>query len=450
MSITQQQCLAHLQGMVRFPTVSHPDSRRMDFEPFFALHRYLEQVYPLCHQVLKKEVIGKAGLLYHWKGTGEPNRLPLLLMAHQDVVPAGNPGEWTHPPFDAVVEDGYLYGRGTTDCKCNIMAVMEAVEELLRQGYTPKTDVYLAFGYNEEVMGGDGPSAKRIADTLADRGIEIGMVIDECGGCSDGRSEKVSRPVCNIVVGEKGYADFLLTAGDPGGHSSTPGKTSPMVTMAAALQAIWEHPFPYRITPVVRQNLETLAPYSDRAEKDLLGDIEGNWPAIVKILPEDRELSAQFRTTVAPTMIHGSDQANILPTRVEATVNCRLLPGDTLESVQAYLTRWVPEGVTVTLLKGSPASPLSPVDSFGYNLIRRICEENHPGVLTTPSLMLGGTDARYFYGVCKNVYRFSSFYFEEEWGAAHSPRESIPVRVLESGPRFFVELIRRWGEEPEA
>ena len=123
MSITQQQCLAHLQGMVRFPTVSHPDSRRMDFEPFFALHRYLEQVYPLCHQVLKKEVIGKAGLLYHWKGTGEPNRLPLLLMAHQDVVPAGNPGEWTHPPFDAVVEDGYLYGRGATDCKCNIMAV---------------------------------------------------------------------------------------------------------------------------------------------------------------------------------------------------------------------------------------------------------------------------------------------------------------------------------------
>ena len=86
MSITQQQCLAHLQGMVRFPTVSHPDSRRMDFEPFFALHRYLEQLYPLCHQVLKKEVIGKAGLLYHWKGTGEPNRLPLLLMAHQDVV----------------------------------------------------------------------------------------------------------------------------------------------------------------------------------------------------------------------------------------------------------------------------------------------------------------------------------------------------------------------------
>ncbi len=93
-------------------------------------------------------------------------------------------------------------------------------------------------------MGGDGPSAKMIADTLQEMGVRLGMVIDECGGCSDGQSEKVDRPVCDIVVGEKGYADFALIAEDEGGHSSTPGTESPMVRMGQALQALWASPCP--------------------------------------------------------------------------------------------------------------------------------------------------------------------------------------------------------------
>lgn len=155
-------------------------------------------------------------------------------------------------------------------------------------------------------------------------------------------------------------------------------------------------------------------------------------------------MAALFHTTMAPTMIKGSDQANILPTRVTCTVNCRLLPGDTLESVQQHIQSVMPEGITVQLVKGTPASPLSPTGSFGYNVIRSLCEEDHPTVITTPSLMLGGTDARYFYGVCDHVYRFSAFYFENNWGDAHSPREAIPVSVLDGGAKFFLRLIRRY------
>lgn len=447
MSITNEACLAHLQGMVRIPTVSNPDSRLMDFSKFDELHDFLRTSYPLLHQHLSLQKVGRAGLLYHWKGTGRSKEKPLLLMAHQDVVPVGDEAEWEHPPFAAVVENGMLYGRGTTDSKCNIMAEMESVEELLRQGYTPDTDVYLAYGYNEEVMGGDGPSAKMIADTLQEMGVRLGMVIDECGGCSDGQSEKVDRPVCDIVVGEKGYADFALIAEDEGGHSSTPGTESPMVRMGQALQALWANPFPYRIVPVVQENLSTLAPYSTRPEreKELLGDIPAHFEEIVReLLPQDRSMAALFHTTMAPTMIKGSDQANILPTRVTCTVNCRLLPGDTLESVQQHIQSVMPEGITVQLVKGTPASPLSPTGSFGYNVIRSLCEEDHPTVITTPSLMLGGTDARYFYGVCDHVYRFSAFYFENNWGDAHSPREAIPVSVLDGGAKFFLRLIRRY------
>lgn len=161
--ITAEKCIEHLAGMVRIPTVSNAELAKMDFTKFDQLHAYLKESYPLIHEKLTLEIVGKAGLLYHWKGTGS-EKAPLVLMAHQDVVPEGDPGLWKYPPYAGIVAEGKLWGRGTTDCKCNLMSVMEAVEHLLGEGYTPDYDIYLAFGYNEEVMGGEEPSAKAMKD----------------------------------------------------------------------------------------------------------------------------------------------------------------------------------------------------------------------------------------------------------------------------------------------
>jgi len=445
MSISREACVEHLQGIVRFPTVSRPDPDTMDFAPFHAMHKYLEESYPLVHKTLTKEIIGYAGLLYHWKGSGKSDELPLLLLAHQDVVPEGDHKLWKYPPYSGEVAEGKLWGRGTTDSKNNIIAHMEAIEYLLSEGFVPACDVYLAYGYNEEIMGGKGPAAKMIAETLRDRGLTFGCVIDECGGCSSGASQNIDGDICEIIVAEKGYADFEISYKHKGGHACVPPWNGAIYQISKAVIAIEENQMSYRITDAVRNKLETLAPYRKDDLGKLLTDVKGNWEQIQALFPENPGLAAMFRTTAAITMSQGSAQANILPEKASVTINTRPLEGDSLADIQKHFESLVPEGVEVTLIKGSEATPTSPSDTHGYRLLQSVSEEMYPGILTTPGYLLGGTDSRYYSIVSKNIYRFGSFYSGEGWGPAHSANECIPVDAITTGPEFFVKFLRRYG-----
>ena len=442
--ITVEKCTEHLAGMVRIPTVSNAELAKMDFSKFQQLHDYLRVSYPLIHQKLKLEIIGRAGLLYSWKGTGKSDQLPLVLIAHQDVVPEGDLSLWKYPPYEGVVAEGKLWGRGTTDCKCNMMSILEAVEHLLETGFQPGYDLYIGFGYNEEVMGGEGPAAGLIVDTLRDRGVKPGCVIDECGGVSKGNRMGYEGMIASIVVAEKGYSDFELYVEHKGGHSSVPPKDSAMKLLAQAIIAVEENQFPYRITESVKANVEASAQLSDDEKSLLLRDVEGNWDKLLPIIEEDPYLSALFHTTTAITMASGSEQANILPQRASVIINCRALEGDTLEVIQKHFEDIVPEGVKVRLVKGGNPPRASKLHSHGYDLIQSICEENYPGIVTIPGYMLGGTDSRYYSDICENVYRFGSFLSEGNWGPAHAANECIPVDILTTGPEFFVKFITRY------
>ena len=152
-------------------------------------------------------------------------------------------------------------------------------------------------------------------------------------------------------------------------------------------------------------------------------------------------MAVMDKTTIAITMAQGSEQANILPQRCSVTINCRPLEGDTLESIQKHFESVVPEGVKVRLLKGGNPPKASKVDTYAYNLIRSICEENYPGIVTIPGYMLGGTDSRYYSDISESVYRFSSFLGMGDWGPAHAANECIPCDIITTGPEFFVKLI---------
>ncbi len=148
---TIQICLWNIcRGMVQIPTISSADPEKMDLPAYRQLHEYLEKAYPLVHKAMKKEVVGRAGLLYHWKGNGKSGKLPLMMTAHLDVVPEGDHSMWKYPPFSAEIADGCIWGRGTTDSKCNIQAYMDALEMLIAEGFEPEYDLYFGFGYNEE------------------------------------------------------------------------------------------------------------------------------------------------------------------------------------------------------------------------------------------------------------------------------------------------------------
>ncbi len=448
--IEESRCVEHLAGLVRFPTVSNSDDELMDFEPFFAMHRYLEQAYPLVHATLDREIVGRAGLLYHWKGTGKSSNPPLLFMAHQDVVPEGDPNSWTYPPYEGRVSEGQVWGRGSGDCKANIVAQLEAVEHLISTGYQPDFDVYLAYGYNEEVGSGkgEGSSAYMISHLLEDRGVRLGGVLDEGSGLHLDTGIDPPRYVCSITLGEKGYADYEISRSDPGGHSSAPGKKGGLYYIAKAIEAIEENPFHYRLTPVMVDKYKALAPlYKDEKMRRVFSDLEANWEEAVPIIDADRQLAAMFHTTMAVTMASGSAKENILPERASINVNVRLLDGDTLEDAQKHLESIVPAECRVRLVRGNEASPTSVYEGRFKDLIVDICRERSSGdMLTVPGIMAGGTDAKYMYNICDHVYRFSSFISRgEPGGGAHQANESMSIAQLVSGPEFYIQLIKRYG-----
>ena len=242
-----------LSEMIKYDTTSHANVPEVD--KFLGFHKVLEKLFPLVHEKLEKTEID-GNLLFYWKG--ESSEKPILLMSHQDVVPAE--GEWSHEPFSGDIEDGKVWGRGAADTKCSVMAFFEAVEELLKEGYTPPVDVYLASSCTEE-WAGDG--APKIVNELKRRGIELFLVCDE-GGCI------ITNPIGGVngnfaMVGvfEKGKADVKFTAHSTGGHSSAPTKNTPIARLSSFVDDVEKHsPFKKRLLPEVEAMFTTLAPYA--------------------------------------------------------------------------------------------------------------------------------------------------------------------------------------------
>lgn len=432
----------HLQDLVRIPTVSNPDPDKVDWEKFEELHSCIQKSWPLLHSTFAREKIGRAGLLYTWKCEGKPTREPLMLIAHQDVVPEGNHSLWKHPPFGAEIHDGCIWGRGTTDSKCNIQAYMDALELLIAGGFKPACDIYLGFGYNEEIMGGEAPAAQLIAEELQRRGVSLGMLIDECGGLE----EKDGKLVASIYVCEKGYVDFELRVDAEGGHSATPPKHSALGTVAHAAWLIENNPMPFRLTEPVIEQMKTLAPLTSGELGELYKDPVSNFDRLAELCEENRPLNGLMRTTTAVTMAKGSAQANILPETASILMNSRMLPGDTIEKLRAHLENVVPDGVKVCLVKGGNPPAVSSVGSDGYRLIESIVAEMYPDAVLVPSMLLGGTDSRYYSALSptRSVYRFTGLKHDSRWGGAHKTNERIACDVLAPNVEFFVKLISRY------
>ena len=416
MKLDNDLYVKHLQGMIKYPTVSSVDPEKIDTEAFLAFHKYLEETYPLVHKTMT---------------------------AHQDVVPEGDHSMWKYPPYEGVIAEGCLWGRGSTDSKCNILAYMEALEGMIADGFVPDYDIYLGFGYNEEIMGGPGAAGTILVDLLKSRGVEIGLELDEGGGID----QQGGQYVAQIYPAEKGYADFEFSMKDPGGHSSQPGEHSSLGIIGKTACILEENVLPQRLEAPAIEQMKARAPFLTGELAELFKDPEANWETLKPIVAKDRSLNAMTRTTTAVTMAKGSDQANILPERSWLVINNRLLAGDTIESLQAFYESIVPEGVEVKLLKGHNMPTVSSTDTVGYRLIQSIVEKKYPGITMMPSMLLGGTDARYYCDICPthSVYRFTGLRYNSKWGGAHQVNERIDTDILADNVEFYVELIKGYG-----
>jgi carboxypeptidase PM20D1 len=434
----------HLAAAIRFRTVSHQDHAQDERSEWRGLRKFLERTYPKLHRSLARELVNEDGLLYTWAGS-DPSAKPILLMAHQDVVPVepGTESAWTHPPFAGTIADGFVWGRGAMDDKASLVLLMEAVESLVTDGFRPRRTIYLASGFDEEVGGGRGAAA--IAALLASRGVLLEWVLDEGRAVIEGVVPEVSLPVALIGVAEKGFVSVELTTEMEGGHSSMPPPETAVGVLAAAVDRLERHQMPARLRGAPRESLRMLAPYMPPRNRFMLSNLWLFGPLVTRALERRPVTNAWVRTTTAPTIFQSGVKENVLPSRARAVVNFRILQGDSVAGVLDHVRRVVDdERVTVAKLEGtvSEPSPESSTTSAGYRLIESTALALFPGAVASPSLVVGATDSRWFTPLADDVYRFAPMRVgPDDLKRFHGTNERFPVEQVGPGVEFYRRIL---------
>ncbi|MDX2168410.1 MAG: M20 family peptidase [Deltaproteobacteria bacterium] len=432
-----------LAGALRYRTVSNQDPAAFDTAAFRGLHDYLAQRFPRVAATLQRETVNDYSLLYTWPGRGADK--PILLLAHLDVVPIepGTEDQWQHPPFDGVVADGFVWGRGALDDKSSALATLEAVEWLLAQGYEPPRTVMLAFGHDEEISGHHG--AQAIAERLAQRGVSPELVLDEGGTILVGLVPGLSAPVASIGLGEKGYVSVELSAHSAGGHSSIPPARTAISVLSDAVHRLGRHQVPSNLGAAMGDSFEYLGPEMAFPLRVVFANLWLFGPLVERQLAASPQTNAAIRTTTAPTIFQGGVKENQLPAAARAVVNFRILPGETVATTVEHVRRTVADpAVQVGVLgEGNDPSPMSDTDSPAFAYLARTIRATHPDVLVSPFLVLGGTDARHYTGLSRNVFRFSPYRTgPDDLHRFHGTNERVAVADYAGMIRFYIELIR--------
>ncbi len=425
-----------LSALVRCETVSRRDEP--DPEKFRRFHRVLEELYPRVFAACEKVDLD-GNLLLRWRGRRA--QAPIMLMSHQDVVPAGS--GWSHDPFGGECRDGKVWGRGAADTKCSVMAFYQAVEELLEAGYVPPVDVYLCSSCTEEV-GGDG--APKIVQWLKNHGVRLAMLCDEGGGI-------IAEPIAGIpgrfaMVGvyEKGTGDLRFTARSSGGHASAPPKKSPIPRLARFIDRVErKNPMTVRFSPQVEEMFARLAPYASFPLHLVLGNLWLFKPLLKRVLPAiSPQAAAMLQTTVAFTTQKGSDGYNVIPQEAYVTANLRFIPHQKVRESVAVLRDLAGKyGLETEVLSASDPSPSLDLTGRAFRLTERAIADTFPGLPTSPYVVTGATDCRFYGDVCDSCVRFSPvIYGPEQMRGMHGVDENLEINCLPGAVDYYKRVIR--------
>lgn len=432
--------VSHLGEMVRCKTISYFDKEQQDEAEFDKFRDLLPKLYPVVFETCSYERIGDCGLLFRWKGKSEKE--PTVLMSHYDVVPA-NEDQWQKPAFEGIVEDGYLWGRGTLDTKTTLLGVLESAESLMKEGFVPENDIYFSFSGNEEVAGDGAPG---IVDELERRGIVPALVVDEGGAVVEGVFPGVKEECALVGIGEKGIMDLEFQVKSAGGHASAPPPHGPVGILAQMVVDVEGHPFPYRLTPPVAEMFDTLGRHSTFFYRMVFANLWCFKPVLNMICKKSGgEMNALLRTTVAFTQMEGSQATNVLPPEAKVTANLRLMGGDTAETAMQYLTDVMKNGdIKLNKLHSSNPSIFSDTSSKGWEKLKEAIRESWPEALVSPYLMIAASDSRHFNRISDKVMRFSAMKLSsEERKLIHGNDERIPVDKIVDTVAFYRRLVKK-------
>lgn len=441
-----------LGAAIRIQTITYAagDPQPGADQPWVDLRALLQARYQAIFAAASLELVSGHAMLLTWAGS-DPALPPIILMAHQDVVPI-NPGteaDWTHGPFGGVTADGYVWGRGAMDDKGSLIAILEAADALAKSGWKPRRTVMFAFGHDEEVS---GTGAEQIFALLKSRNVSPMMVLDE-GYAVLADYPLTGKPTALIGVAEKGYVSLRITADTEGGHSSRPPRDSGAVRIARAIVALEENQMPADLSaPPFNEMIAAVAadlPYATRlafANQWLLG-------GVIRAQLSDASANAIVRTTTAPTMMEGSIKDNVLPQRASAVVNFRIHPNDSVASVIAHVEAVTAgiEGLTVAPYEdgiGSEPSPVSATDSEAYRVLEAVARSAGGGATpVAPALVIGATDARFASAISKDaIYRFApAIYDDVDLNGFHGTNERLSVDNLGRMIRGYAQIMMALG-----
>lgn len=439
-SFNREKAVDNLRRLIRCKTVSYHDSSLEDDGEFKKLIALLPELYPNVFKKCEYTELPDRALLFKWKGKTDGD--PSVLMAHYDVVPV-NEENWEKPPFDAVIEDGILWGRGTLDTKATFNGILFAADHLISEGFVPESDIYLAFSGGEEV---NGNGAVNIVDYFEKNNITPAMVVDEGGAVVEGVFPGVNIPCGLIGIAEKGMMDVRYRSVSNGGHASAPKPHTPVGILSRACCKMEAHPFQSHLSKPVAAMFDTLGRHSSFLYRMIFANLWLFAPILDMICKKGGgELNAMMRTTVAFTQMQGSAAPNVIPPQAEMVSNMRLNPNDTIESALEYIKKTVnDDSVEVSIIQGMNPSRISKLDCDGWDRVATAVASTWKGCLVSPYLMMQCSDSRHYGRISDRVYRFSAMDMtSEERATIHGNNERARVEALGKTVEFFIRLIRQ-------
>jgi len=441
--------LQRLSRALQFETVSNYDSTAFDPVVYKNFINYLQAAFPLTHQKFDFKIINEYSLVYHWKGT-DSKKAPVLFLAHYDVVPAeaNTLKQWIHPPFSGYIDDEWVWGRGAIDNKSQVMSILETTENLLKDNFTPRQDIYFAFGHDEEISGEQG--ALKIAEYLKTMNLEFDLVLDEGGIMLKDIFPGITKTIACIATAEKGDMNIEMSVFDKGGHSSVPPKETAIDILSKAIIRLNKNPMPARLQEPTSETLNILAQHFDGTTRFALKHRRLFRKKILKKLEANQGTNALIRTVISTTMLHGGVKENSLPTFASVNLNIRILQGDSIESVMQHIHRITDDPRIQLTLRRSyhNPSPITPSNGRAWQVLHNTIKETWPGIVISPLVAPGTTDSRHFVSLSKNILRFIPITVNNESkDQVHGINERIGINEYHKAILFYTELIKKISTE---
>lgn len=442
--------IKRFQKAIKIPTISYSDREKIDYNIFKQYISFIKSEYKDIIEKIELKMINDYNFLFKWEGSNSELK-PVLFMAHYDVVPIEDETKWEKPPFSGEFDGKYIWGRGTLDDKFSMIAALESVKLLLEKGFKPARTIYLAFGHDEEIGGYLG--AKLIKEHFEKENIRFEYVVDEGSVITKGMFPGIDKPIALIGITEKGHVNIEIKVKDKGGHASMPPSLTAAGKIAKIVTLIQESPFKPRVTNTLKQMLKVLAEHVDFSKKLIFKNLSLFKPLILSAFSKSPTTNALIRTTVAPTMLKGSNKENILPQVAYARFNVRTLYPDSYKDV---LKRF--DSIVEKVIKNkdeyeikvvdeddiSDPSKEADLDSKSYKTISEILNEMFNDIIVSPFIVVGATDSRYYDDIADNVFKFLPVVMQgDDFEMVHGNNEKISVDNFFNVVNFYKKLIEK-------